>query len=219
MFADYSRYTRSGSGSLLAVFLGLGLTSAWLMPLGFLAARAAGTSDPASMLEAVGLGTSGGLLLALGTVTTNFVNIYLSALAWRSLLPGTPQQLALWATGLVGALLSLLSRRWLDSYGDFMVLLGGAFVPVGGILIAHYFLLGRPVEAGALYDARGPYSRQLGFSIPGVVAWASGALVYYGVRGSGVETLGSTLPAFVTAVGVYAAAERALSGAAGSRPW
>ncbi len=43
MFADYSRYTRSVRGSAVAVFLGLAVTSAWMMPLGAIAARAAGT--------------------------------------------------------------------------------------------------------------------------------------------------------------------------------
>jgi purine-cytosine permease-like protein len=55
MFADYSRYTRSVRGSALAVFFGLAVTSAWMMPLGAVAARAAGTSDPGAMLDAVGL--------------------------------------------------------------------------------------------------------------------------------------------------------------------
>src|SRR5439155_24575202 len=41
MFADYSRYTRSSRGSAIAVFLGLALTSVWIMPLGAIAARAA----------------------------------------------------------------------------------------------------------------------------------------------------------------------------------
>ena len=87
MFADYSRYTRSVRGSAIAVFLGLAVTSAWMMPLGAIAARAAGTSDPGAMLDAVGLGAAGALLLTLATLTTNFVNIYMSSLAWKSLAP------------------------------------------------------------------------------------------------------------------------------------
>jgi NCS1 family nucleobase:cation symporter-1 len=197
MFADYSRYTRTERGSLLAVFLGLGLTSAWLMPLGYLAARAASSPDPAAMLDAVGLGVGGGLLMSFGTLTTNFVNIYLSALAWKSLLPRSSQQTALWVTGMVGALLSLLSRAWLDRYADFMLVLGGAFVPVGGILIARFFLVRRPVEVAELYAARG------GFGRAGVAAWALGALAYYAIGASG-----GTLPALAVATLAYAALAR-----------
>jgi NCS1 nucleoside transporter family len=203
MFADYSRYTKSERGSLLAVFLGLGLTSAWLMALGYLAARAAQSPDPAAMLEAAGLGVGGAVLMAFGTLTTNFVNIYLSALAWRSLLPRSSQQLALWVTGLVGAALSLLSRAWLDRFADFMLVLGGAFVPIGGILIARFFLDRRPVDVAALYDARGVHARHFGFSPAGMLAWAAGAAVYYAIGASG-----GTIPALAVASLTYAAVSR-----------
>lgn len=203
MFADYSRYTRSERGSRNAVFLGLGLTSAWLMPLGFLAAQAASSADPAAMVEALGLGVGGGLLLAFGTLTTNFVNIYLSALAWKSLRPRSSQVSALWITGLVGAVLSLLSRGWLDRYADFMLLLGGAFVPVGGALLGRYFLDPRPVDPVALYDERGEHARNRGFSIPGLTAWTLGALVYYLVGAAG-----GTAPALVTSSLAYAVVAR-----------
>ncbi len=59
MFADYSRYTPSGKRAGVAVFLGLALTSLWLMPLGVIASRAAGSSDPGAMLQALKLGVSG----------------------------------------------------------------------------------------------------------------------------------------------------------------
>jgi cytosine permease len=172
------------------VFLGLGLTSLWLMPLGLIAARAAGTTDPAAMLSAVGLGVSAGLLMAFGTITTNFVNIYLSALAWRSLVPRSRESATLWVVGGLGALLSLLSRAWLERFADFMLLLGGVFTPVGGILIARFFLVGRPVVVEWLYDSRGPLARHHGFAVPGVLAWVVGGALYY-FPGD----LGGTLPA------------------------
>lgn len=206
MFADYSRYTRSGRGSLVAVFLGLGLTSAWLMPLGYLAARAAQSNDPAAMLQGLGLGVGGGVLMAIGTLTTNFVNIYLSALAWKSLLPRSSQHTALWVTGLAGAALSLLSRAWLDRYADFMLVLGGAFVPVGGILIARFFLDRRPVDVAALYDPRGEHARHFGFSPAGVLAWVLGAGAYYAIGASG-----GTFPALAVAMLTYAAVARVVS--------
>jgi len=61
MFADYSRYTRSPGGGAIAVFAALAATSLWMMPLGALAYRAAGTDDPGAMMQAVGLGTAGAL--------------------------------------------------------------------------------------------------------------------------------------------------------------
>jgi NCS1 family nucleobase:cation symporter-1 len=140
MFADYSRYTRSPRASGIAVFVALASTSIWLMPLGTVAARAAGSDDPGAMFAAVGLGAAGAALLALATLTTNFVNIYMSALAWKTLLPRTRDSIVVWSIGIVGALLSAVPALWLQQYANFMMVLGATLVPVGGVLIAHYYL-------------------------------------------------------------------------------
>jgi purine-cytosine permease-like protein len=199
MFADYSRYTASERRGALAVFLGLAVTSLWFMPLGYAAARAAGSEDPGTMLDAVGLGAAGAVLLAAATLTTNFVNIYLSSLAWKSLLPRSGGRGTIWSVGLLGAVLSL-SKVWLERYADFMLLLGGLLVPVGGVLLARFFLLRRPIRVADLYDPTGPLARHGGFSVPGLAAWAAGAAVYFLARG-----IGATLPALATSIAVYCA--------------
>jgi purine-cytosine permease-like protein len=199
MFADYSRYTASARAGALAVFLGLALTGLWFMSLGFLAARAAGVADPGAMTAAVGLGAGGAVLIALATLTTNFVNIYLSALAWKSLVPRAGEQASVWIAGLVGAALSVLSRAWLDLYGDFMLVLGGALVPVGGVLLAHFFLRPREVDVAALYDPQGAYARHGGFSIAGLLAWTLGVVVY-----RLAAPIGGTLPSLLAALLGYA---------------
>src|SRR6266487_5252131 len=110
MFADYSRYTKSARGSATAVFFGLALTSAWMMPLGVIAARVAGSSDPGTMLSGVGLGAAGAMLLTIATITTNFVNIYMSSLAWKSLFPRAHDGAVVWSIGLIGTALSAVMK-------------------------------------------------------------------------------------------------------------
>lgn len=204
MFADYSRYTRSARRGGVAVFLGLALTSLWFMPLGNLAARAAGAPDPGAMVEALGLGVGGALLIALGSVTTNFVNVYLSALAWKSLVPRAGEQASIWSIGLVGTALSLLTRAWLDRYADFMLLLGGTLVPVGGVLLARFFLERTPIDVEALYDAHGSYARGAGIWLPALAAWILGSVAYHAS-----PRFGGTLPSLVVALSVYALLRRA----------
>jgi cytosine permease len=198
MFADYSRYTPSGQRAGIAVFLGLALTSLWLMPLGVVAARAAASNDPGAMLQALKLGVSGAVLMTVATVTTNFVNIYMSALALRSLMPRAGDQLTVWSTGLIAAGLSLFSGAWLDRYASLMMVLGGVLVPVGGVLLARFYLVGAAVTTESLYDRTGEHRQRQGFDPAGLVAWACGGAVYY-LAGS----VGRTLPALVVAVGVY----------------
>ncbi len=206
MFADYSRYTRTERGAFGGVFLGLALTSLWLMPLGLFAARVAGSTDPGTMLAALRLGWWGATLMVLATVTTNFVNIYLSGLAWRSLFPRTGEQRAIWSIGIIGTTLAAAGGVWLDRYVDFMLVLGGVLVPVGGVLVARFFLVRTPVRVEDLYDRRGPYARTGGFSLPGVTAWGLGAVAY----ALGGASSGGTVPALVTAMGAYVALDRLL---------
>jgi purine-cytosine permease-like protein len=198
MFADYSRYTRSSRGSAIAVFLGLALTSVWMMPLGAIAARAAGSTDPAMMLEAVGLGAAGAVLLTLATVTTNFVNIYMSALAWKSLFPRARDAAVVWSIGLIGTALSAIPGVWLEQYTSFMVVLGAVLVPVGGVLVAHYYFCSDSMDDGRIaemYDAAGPFR---GINAAGVLAWGMGAGLFYAAG-----SVGGTVPALVTSIAVY----------------
>ncbi len=206
MFSDYSRYTASARRSVIAVFAALALTSVWMMPLGAVAARAAGTDDPGAMLAAVGLGRSGALLLTLATLTTNFVNIYMSSLAWKSVFPRTDDRVVIWSIGLIGTALGAVPGVWLERYTGFMLLLGGILVPVGGVLLAHYYVRpgleswtgeGAERKIAVLYDERGPLER---WALPGMVAWTAGAIAYIGAA-----SFGGTLPALAVSMAAYVA--------------
>ena len=205
MFADYTRYNPSARPAAVAVFLGLALTAAWFMPLGFVAASVAGSSDPGAMIFAVGLGWWGAVLIMLATLTTNFVNIYMSALALKSLRPGTSSAAAVWVIGGIGAAISVLSSAWLARFTDFTMLVAGVLVPIGGILLAHFFILRRAVNVDDLYlkTNTGVTSAVPRLSIAGAAAWAAGAGVFYVAA-----PIGGTLPSLATAIAVYIALNR-----------
>jgi purine-cytosine permease-like protein len=200
MFADYPRYVRSARAAGIAVFLGLALTAAWFMPLGLISSAIARSADPGTMVFALGIGWWGAVLLALATLTTNFVNIYMSALAFKSLRPEARDVTAVWLIGGVGAALGLLSNAWIEQFAGLTLLLAGAFVPIGGILLAHYFALRLPVHVPDLYDPSGPYAARRGWSIAGTAAWAVGALVFYLA-----QSIGSALPSLMASIAVYVA--------------
>ena len=75
-------------------------------------------------------------MITLASVTTNFVNIYLSSLAWRTLSPRSTGAGSVWTIGLIGTALGLISTGWLTRFADLMVLLGSILVPVGGVFLA-----------------------------------------------------------------------------------
>jgi len=195
MFADFSRYTKSERTAGMAVFLGLLLTSLWMMPLGLASARMAASADPGAMMSAIGLGWAGAALMVLATVTTNFVNIYMSGLAWKSLVPRMGEQWSIWSIGIVGTALGLFYGTWLDRYAEIMMMLGAVLVPVGGVLLARFRLERAPIRVPDLYDTAGPYR---GVLLPGVAAWALGVLAYYVAK-----PWGGTIPSLVTAILAY----------------
>lgn len=198
MFADYPRYSRHPGRSAVAVFCGLLLAALWFMPLGLVTAQLAGTADPGAMIAVTGLGAWGALLVALATLTTNFVNIYMSSLALKSLWPSAPDRPSVWAIGGLGTAMGLFSGVWLERFGDFMMLIGGTLAPVGGLLLAEFVVLRRMPAVSDLYAADGPCARHGGLLVPGVVAWGAGSVTYYLAA-----DWGATLPTLAVTVAVY----------------
>ena len=203
MFADYSRYTRSGAAAATAVFAGLALPALWLMPVGWTLARIAGSADPGTMLAAAEAGWWTATLITLASVTTNFVNIYLSSLAWRTLWPRSTGTGSVWTIGLIGTALGLISSGWLSRFADLMVLLGSVLVPVGGVFLAHFVVLRRPIDVAKLYDV----ASLPAINIAGIAAWIAGVVVY-----KLAAPIGATLPALATSMLVYSAGSGAGSG-------
>jgi purine-cytosine permease-like protein len=198
MFADYSRYTRSGRAAATAVFAGLAIPALWLMPVGWSLAHIAGSDDPGRMLAAAGVGWWTAALITLASVTTNFVNIYLSSLAWRTLAPRSTGVGSVWTIGLIGTALGLISTGWLTRFADLMVLLGSILVPVGGVFLAHFIALRRPVDVARIYNT----ASLPAFSVAGVAAWIAGIIAY-----KLAAPIGATLPALATSMLVYVALE------------
>ncbi len=200
MFADYSRYNASPTRSGLAVFASLSLTSILGMSLGALLCAISGSTDPGAMLAALGSPLLGAALLATATITTNFVNIYLSALALRSLVPRIRGGAAVLITGLIGAALSVLSREWIDGYSGFMGTLGLILVPLGGVALAQFFPFPREIEVSELYAAGGRFAKP-GWA--GLSAWVVGAFVYWRFQDTG-----ATLPALMVSFALFAGLRR-----------
>jgi len=205
MFADYSRYSASPGRSGVAVFASLTLTSILGMGLGALLCAISGSTDPGTMLAALGSPPLGAALLAVATITTNFVNIYLSALALRSLVPRIPDGAAVLFTGFVGAALSALSRAWIDGYSTFMGTVGLILVPLGGVALAQFFPFPREIDPARLYAAEGRFAAP-GWA--GLIAWGAGALVYWRFQATG-----ATLPALLVSFLIFAAWRRAAAAA------
>ena len=79
------------------------------------------------------------------------------------------------------------------------MVLGAMLVPVGGVLVAHYYGRRRPRVDEALivelYNRAGAFR---GVNAAGAAAWAAGAVAFFAAG-----SIGGTLPALVASVVVY----------------
>ena len=198
MFADYTRFQRSERSASLAVLVGLSSTSAWLMVVGMLAARA-GSNDPAAMVIALGLPAAALVAIALSTLTTNFVNIFLSALALRTLWPRVGPRAAVIGLGAIGTALGVLRSDLLDSFAAFMGLLATLLLPIVAVALVHFYL---PAPATASAEGAEP-----GVRLPALGAWLAGALTYT-VASRFLPGAGATLPTLLLTGTLYAALRR-----------
>jgi nucleobase:cation symporter-1, NCS1 family len=123
--------------------------------------------------------------------------------------PRAGDQRVIWSIGLVGTALGLLSADLLERFGEMMYLLGSLLVPVGGVLVAHFLIVRRPVRVEDLYDRSGPLAQRGGISLAGVGAWAAGIAAYH-VSG----TIGSFLPSLSVSIFAYVVLARWVGGSA-----
>jgi len=146
--ADVFRYARPRFREILyAATLSMG-TSATMQLVGSVLSMKTGLYHehlPRVIIspEYAGLGLIGFLAIAFAQWTTNDSNLYSSVLAFNNILRWTRWKLAVG----VGLLSSFLAA-WgiLERLGLFLSLLSIAIGPIGGILVADYYLLGRKNE-------------------------------------------------------------------------
>ena len=84
-----------------------------------------------------------------------------------------------------------------------MLVLGGALIPVGGVIVARFFILRRPVDVPGLYGAGWTAADAMaGSRLPGSVAWAGGSVAYLLAA-----PVGGALPALAVSIGLYLVVE------------
>jgi NCS1 family nucleobase:cation symporter-1 len=143
------------------------------------------------MILGAGLPVSALLLMALSTITTNFVNLYLSALAVRNLWHRAPPRPTVLLVGAIGTLFGLLSPDLLDGYAGFMGWIGTGFLPIAAITVVHFFVLHR----GRTIDPR-PWS------LAAILAWSAGVATYQAVAHF-VPRIGATVPTLAVTAALY----------------
>jgi NCS1 family nucleobase:cation symporter-1 len=175
LVADYTRFSRDRRSAFFGV--GLGYLLPTLFQFGFgsilVLSRGVDPNRPELILVAIaGGGAAAALaLLALTVDETDeaFANVYSGAVSLQNLFPRASQRVLIACAAVVatGGALAIDMR----SYQRFLLLLGSVFVPLLGVLVAHWLLNGAHYARRDIFDS--PAVR------PGsIVAWAAGFVLY-----------------------------------------
>jgi putative hydroxymethylpyrimidine transporter CytX len=210
LVSDYNRFARSGRASAVGTTAGYAVANTAFYVLGAaLVAFGLSRSPPvADFLMAIGLLGLGflPLLFILVDETDNaFANVYSTAVSLQNL---SPRRKQFWpivaATGIAMAGAGFLLARGEGiggGYEGFLLLIGGLFVPLLGVVIADSFLVRRGRYRAEEYAGGAPRLRW-----PAFASWIPGIVLYFGVVYGlipGFPPLGATLPSFALAAGLH----------------
>lgn len=187
---DFSRYAVSQRDQILGQALGLPFTMALYAFIGVAVTSATtiiyGTTiwDPVDVLtrfDNPAVLVVAMLALCLATLATNIAaNVVSPANDFAHL---APKWISFRTGGLITGIIGLLFQPWhlvADPEGYIFVLLIGFSAllgPIGGIMIADYFVYRRrEIDVAGLYQTDGPYRYRCGFSLVALVALILGVL-------------------------------------------
>ncbi|MEU5693232.1 cytosine permease [Actinosynnema sp. NPDC020468] len=196
---DMTRFNRSVRDVVKQTLVGVTLGEYVIGLAGVLLAHAVGSAD-VTMIVTSSVGWVGVLVVVAGTLKINDWNLYSSGLALVNFV-GTVfgwQVHRGVATAVVGVLGSVLAAAGiLDGFTGFLILLGVAFPPIAGIMVAEYFVVRRWRGELDAARARGVLPAEAPLWVPAtLVVWLVSALVGRFVE-VGLGSVNSLVVAFV----------------------
>ncbi|HEY7485667.1 MAG TPA: cytosine permease [Streptosporangiaceae bacterium] len=170
MAADYTRHSRTARSAFGAASVAYSVTQIVAYILGLFAlALAAGSTDNAyEPFQKVALGGLFFGVLVLREVDQSFADNYSTAVSIQNLVPRADRRVLTILLGVLTAGLAL--RLNIDNYFGFLGLIGSVFVPMLGVLVVDFFVLGRGRDWNV--SARAPSRWGM------IGAWAIGFVVY-----------------------------------------
>jgi purine-cytosine permease-like protein len=168
--SDYSRHSRSSGAAFGAATVGYSVTQVFCYLMGLLAlANVNNIADNQFQpFLAVPLGAVFFAVLVLREVDQSFTNVYSTGVSLQNLFPRADRRVLTVAIGALTMVLALVLN--INSYTNFLTLIGSVFVPMFGVLAADYFLAGRSAHWDTSVRARWRWGM--------LVAWLLGLAVY-----------------------------------------
>lgn len=206
LIADYTRFSKSGRSAFLGSYLGYFISSSLFYTLGALSNSIAGELDPIGIVAFYGLGIPALIIIVLSTVTTTFLDIYSAAITVKNVLSKASVKKQIVLASILGTLLAVIFP--VHQYEWFLLIIGGAFTSLTGIMVADFML--NKVKYQNSFDS----CEQI--SIPSIVIWFTGFLLYVLLAASSLipgliipvfselgSTLGSSIATVIIVMSLY----------------
>jgi nucleobase:cation symporter-1, NCS1 family len=230
LVGDYSRYARRPTAAAVSTFVSYTLANFafFALGIGYAIVLTYDAFTPNSLIGALVdsmLGLTLGWLFLLVILTDEadnaFANVYSTAVSMQNLVRVSQRVLAL-IVGIAAFILAVSVD--LLGYETFLLLIGGVFVSLFGVMIADYFIVHRRRYETADFDREGGrYWFLCGVNVAGLLAWAVGFITYiicaqplwvqdHFPRVNDVPSeltgLGGTIPSFAVTFALYLLLQR-----------
>jgi NCS1 family nucleobase:cation symporter-1 len=204
LIADYTRFGRKAGETFRGTILGYGIANIWFYALGAVYGLAAGGGDA---LLTTALAQAGGglalLLVLIDEIDNAFADVHSAAVSTGTFWTRASVPLLSAAFGALCTLIALIVP--MAKYQNFLLLIGSVFAPLFGVvLVDHFIVRKRRIEAAALADTQGRYGFSGGWHVSAFIAWAVGIAAYQAIN-QWLPNLGATLPALVIGALCYLA--------------
>ncbi len=168
---NWTRFAKSGKTAVIATLLAFFVGNGLMTLIGAFGALVYQQADIVDIMLAQGLATLGILMLFLNLWTTQDNTVYNFAVAGCNMIRTRRRKLVTVGGAAIGTLLAVLGMyEWLI---PFLVLLGTFIPPIGGVIMASYFI-GYKREYPSLDTVTLP-----AFNVPGLAAYAIGSAAAY----------------------------------------
>ncbi|MDC0678207.1 purine-cytosine permease family protein [Sorangium atrum] len=216
---DMTRYNRSAADVVKQTFVGVTLGEYTIGLTGVLLAHAVESADVVHIVTTE-VGVVGAAILVTATLKINDWNLYSASLSLVTTVHQTtgrhvPRSAMTLAVGAAGTALSIAGI--LEHLVGFLTLLGVAFPPVAGIMIAEYYVVRRHRAALAHTRSAGTLPPQVeSMSLRPLLAWAGGMAAGYLIH-AGIPAINALLCGFLVHVALNRTTSRGSDGRADHR--
>lgn len=194
VISDYTKDVEKPVSATVASAVAYTLASLWMYFIGLqIAGLGLGVENGiAQAILLAGIGIPGIIIVALSTVTTNFLAANSAGESAKAIVGRLNPKI----TGVVVCALSTVLAIWgiVDHYIHFLYLIAAVFAPMAAVLLVSYFFVKEHLN-------------QKGFWIWNLVAWAVGFIVYQVAVNTGFDAVGPTLLAVAISAALTFAAK------------